>query len=57
MVFVCGNCSWQLFVATVCGTGVAPMAEAEVDSFKGLVEQELGWEVEDVTMDEACVML
>jgi len=37
--------------------GVAPMEDGDVDAFKDTIVSELGWQVEDVTADEACDML
>jgi hypothetical protein len=33
------------------------MEDGDVDAFKDTIVSELGWQVEDVTADEACDML
>jgi len=37
--------------------GIAPMEKEEVENFKAMILNDLGWESEDVTGNEACEML
>jgi len=37
--------------------GIAPMQESQVAEFKKLITEDLGWDCEDMTGDEACDML